>query len=79
MTSGVRCDVTDSPPAVSGFGAWNKAFLGTVNHFGGFEDLPLFLSKQGYTVILVRIGPLSTHRDRACEIFAQLTNIRDGE
>ncbi|KAH7308898.1 hypothetical protein B0I35DRAFT_440943 [Stachybotrys elegans] len=59
---------------VPGFSGWGRPLLGTVNYFGGFEDLPLILSQLGYIVIVVRIGPISTNRERACEIFAQLTN-----
>ncbi|KIW18249.1 hypothetical protein PV08_02537 [Exophiala spinifera] len=60
---------------VPGFSGWSQPFLGTVNYFGGFEDLPLILSNAGYIVIVVRIGPLSTNRERACEVFAQLRKI----
>ncbi|KAG8352518.1 hypothetical protein FVEN_g9465 [Fusarium venenatum] len=59
---------------VPGFSGWGRPLLGTVNYFGGFEDLPLILSQLGYIVIVVRIGPISTNKERACEIFAQLTN-----
>jgi hypothetical protein len=57
---------------VPGFSGWGRPLLGTVNYFGGFEDLPLILSQLGYIVIVVRIGPISSNRERACEIFAQL-------
>ncbi|PNP73405.1 hypothetical protein FNYG_13303 [Fusarium nygamai] len=57
---------------VPGFSGWGRPFLGTVNYFGGFENLPLILSQLGYIVIVVRIGPISSNRERACEIFAQL-------
>ncbi|CZR65414.1 uncharacterized protein PAC_15314 [Phialocephala subalpina] len=60
---------------VPGFSGWGRPLLGTVNYFGGLTDLPLVLSQLGYIVIVVRIGPISTNRERACEIFAQLTNI----
>lgn len=46
-----------------------------MNYFGGFEDLALVLSQLGYIVIVARLGPISTNRERACELFAQLTNI----
>ncbi|EXK27363.1 hypothetical protein FOMG_16171 [Fusarium oxysporum f. sp. melonis 26406] len=59
---------------VPGFSGWGRPLLGTVNYFGGFENLPLILSQLGYVVIVVRIGPISTNRERACEIFAQLTS-----
>ncbi|PVH68536.1 alpha/beta-hydrolase [Cadophora sp. DSE1049] len=66
-----RCPIV----LVPGFSGWGRPFLGTVNYFGGFDDLPLALSQAGYIVIVVRIGPISTNRERACEIFAQLTKI----
>ena len=48
--------------------------FGTFNYWGGFEDLPGVLRAAGYTVIVVRIGPLSSNWERACEIYAQLTS-----
>jgi hypothetical protein len=63
---------------VPGFSGWGRPLLGTVNYFGGFEDLPLTLSRLGYVVIVACIGPISSNRDRACELFAQLTNINKG-
>ncbi|EMT72267.1 hypothetical protein FOC4_g10001718, partial [Fusarium odoratissimum] len=50
---------------VPGFSGWGRPLLGTVNYFGGFENLPLILSQLGYVVIVVRIGPISTNRERA--------------
>ncbi|KAH6982393.1 hypothetical protein EDB80DRAFT_691966 [Ilyonectria destructans] len=64
----------DAGNEVPGFSGWGRPLLGTVNYFGGFEDFPLILSRLGYIVIVVRIGPISTNRERPCEIFAQLTN-----
>ncbi|CAH0054013.1 unnamed protein product [Clonostachys solani] len=58
---------------VPGFSGWGRPLLGTVNYFGGFENLPLILSQLDYNVIVVRIGPISSNKERACEIFAQLT------
>ncbi|KAH7067200.1 Alpha/Beta hydrolase protein [Paraphoma chrysanthemicola] len=70
-----------NPPAradpivlVPGFSGWGRPFLGAVNYFGGFDSLPLALSGLGYRVIVVRIGPFSSNRERACEIFTQLTH-----
>jgi hypothetical protein len=59
---------------VSGFSGWGQALFGTVNYWGGFEDLPLALHNAGYAVIVVRVGPLSSNMERACEIWAQLTD-----
>ncbi|CAI6091792.1 unnamed protein product [Clonostachys chloroleuca] len=59
--------------SIPGFSGWGRPLLGTVNYFGGFENLPLILSQLGYNVIVVRIGPISSNKERACEVFAQLT------
>ena len=59
---------------VSGFSGWGEALFGTFNYWGGFEDLPEALHAAGYTVIVVRIGPLSSNWERACEVYAQLTS-----
>ncbi|KAK4108617.1 alpha/beta-hydrolase, partial [Canariomyces notabilis] len=61
---------------VPGFSGWGRPLLGTLNYFGGFSDLASALSTDGYTVVLVRIGPISSNRERACEIYEQLTRIR---
>ncbi|CAF3635389.1 unnamed protein product [Fusarium graminearum] len=37
---------------VPGFSGWGRPLLGTVNYFGGFEDLALGLSTMGYVVIV---------------------------
>ena len=63
---------------MSGFSGWGEALFGTFNYWGGFDDLPAILSRagdpsgDGYPVILVRIGPLSSNWERACQAFAQL-------
>jgi len=59
---------------VSGFSGWSEALFGTFNYWGGFEDLPAVLHAAGYTVIVVRIGPLSSNCERACQVYAQLTS-----
>jgi len=60
---------------VPGFSAWGQPLLGVVNYFGGFSDFASALAAEGYAVIEVRLGPLSSNRERACEIFQQLNNI----
>lgn len=61
---------------VSGFSGWGEALFGTFNYWGGFEDLPAALHAAGYTVIVVRIGPLSSNWERACQVYAQLISAR---
>ncbi|KAK4232841.1 hypothetical protein C8A03DRAFT_48406 [Achaetomium macrosporum] len=60
---------------VPGFSGWGRPLLGAVNYFGGFSDFASALADDGYIVIQVRLSPLSSNRERACEIFQQLTNI----
>lgn len=60
-----------------GFSGWGEALLGTINYWGGFEDLPDALQKLGYTVIVVKPGPISSNMERAYEIYAQLTSIQN--
>ncbi|RFU30456.1 hypothetical protein B7463_g5852, partial [Scytalidium lignicola] len=59
--------------SVSGFSGWGEPIFGTVNYWGGFEDIPAFLQSAGYIVIIVRIGPLSSNWERACEVYRQLS------
>ncbi|KAK4444437.1 hypothetical protein QBC34DRAFT_474914 [Podospora aff. communis PSN243] len=60
---------------VPGFASWGKPFLGTINYFGGFSDLAGVLETEGYIVISARLSPLSSNKERACELFQQLANI----
>ncbi|PVH68758.1 alpha/beta-hydrolase [Cadophora sp. DSE1049] len=62
---------------VSGFSGWGEPLFGTFSYWGGFGDLPTALLNAGYAVLIVKIGPLSSNRERACEIYAQLTNIQN--
>jgi hypothetical protein len=69
-----KADVSVPIVLVPGFGSWGEPLFGTFNYWGGFEDLPAALNAAGYTVIVVRIGPLSSNWKRACEVYAQLTS-----
>lgn len=57
---------------MTGFSGWNAALFDTFNYWGGFQNLPQLLADEGYAVIVVRIGPLSSNWERACEVYAQL-------
>jgi len=59
---------------VSGFSGWGEAIFGTINYWGGFGDIPTALLQARYTVIVVRIGPLSSNWERACEVYRQLSS-----
>jgi hypothetical protein len=58
---------------VPGFSGWGAPLLGTLNYWGGIEDIPKLLLNEGYTVIVSSIGPLSSNWERACELYRQLT------
>ena len=58
---------------VTGFSGWSTPLFGVVNYWGGFHNIPELLAKEDYNVIVVRIGPISSNWERACEIYAQLT------
>ncbi|WKT53706.1 Alpha/Beta hydrolase fold [Fusarium oxysporum f. sp. vasinfectum] len=57
---------------ISGFSGWGEPLFGTINYWGGFENIPEALQNAGYTVIVVRIGPLSSNWERACEVYRQI-------
>ncbi|KAL2022642.1 hypothetical protein VTK56DRAFT_4986 [Thermocarpiscus australiensis] len=62
---------------VAGFASFGDPFLGSINYWGGFEDLASALqAHMGVPVILPRIGPFSTNWERACELYCQLCNIQ---
>ena len=60
IPQGIRQDKSIPIVLVSGFSGWGEALLGTFNYWGGFESLPTVLQKLGHTVIVARIGPLSS-------------------
>ncbi|KEF60833.1 uncharacterized protein A1O9_02395 [Exophiala aquamarina CBS 119918] len=74
-----RQDLTNPIVLVSGFSGWGEAIFGTINYWGGFGDIPTALLHAGYTVIVVRIGPLSSNWERACEVYRQLSSGYVGE
>jgi triacylglycerol esterase/lipase EstA (alpha/beta hydrolase family) len=73
----VRVGVQFQPGAkiqsVPGFSGWGAPLLGTLNYWGGVEDIPKLLLNKGYTVIVSSIGPLSSNWERACELYRELT------
>ncbi|RFU82152.1 lipase [Trichoderma arundinaceum] len=58
---------------VPGFSGWGAPLFGAINYFGGEIDIPNLLVKNGYTVIVASIGPISSNWERACELYRQLT------
>ena len=70
---GVQCQPGAKIQSVPGFSGWGAPLLGTLNYWGGVEDIPNLLLSRGYTVIVSSIGPLSSNWERACELYRQLT------
>ncbi|KAH7110023.1 hypothetical protein B0J13DRAFT_489877 [Dactylonectria estremocensis] len=61
---------------VPGFSSFGEPLFGSINYWGGFEDLASALQiYTGVPVILPRIGPFSSNWERACELYCQLDNI----
>lgn len=58
---------------VPGFSGWGAPLLGSLNYWGGVEDIPNLLLRNGYTVIVSSIAPLSSNWERACELYRELT------
>ena len=55
---------------VHGFGGWGRDDIPNFFYWGGFTDLQETLRGAGYTVYTASIGPFSSNRDRACELYA---------
>jgi hypothetical protein len=58
---------------VPGFSGWGAPLLGSLNYWGGVQDIPHLLMKKGHTVIVSSIAPLSSNWERACELYKELT------
>ncbi|KAL2829068.1 hypothetical protein BJY01DRAFT_261389 [Aspergillus pseudoustus] len=62
---------------VPGFTGFGEPIFGSINYWGGFEDLAAALQTHtGVPVILPRIGPISSNWERACELYCQLREIQ---
>ncbi|MEE8341718.1 MAG: lipase [Candidatus Neomarinimicrobiota bacterium] len=57
---------------VHGFLGWGPDEMIGYKYWGGFWDLEEYLEKEGFTVITVSIGPVSSNWERAVEIYYQL-------
>jgi triacylglycerol esterase/lipase EstA (alpha/beta hydrolase family) len=58
---------------VPGFSGWGTPLFGSINYWGGIENIPKLLMDKGYSVIVTPIAPLSSNWERACELYRQLT------
>ena len=57
---------------IHGFLGWGPEEMGEYNYWGGTENIADTLSLEGYTVFEISIGPVSSNRDRAVEVYTQL-------
>lgn len=58
---------------VHGLGGFGRdEFGGIIKMWGGIHDIEKRLRKKGYTVYTAAVGPVSSNRDRAIELFYQI-------
>ncbi len=57
---------------VHGFLGWGPEEMVGYKYWGGFWDIEEYLEEQGFTVLTVSIGPVSSNWERAVEIYYQL-------
>ena len=57
---------------IHGFLGWGPEEMGEYNYWGGTENIADTLRLEGYTVFEISIGPVSSNRDRAVEVYTQL-------
>jgi len=57
---------------VHGFVGWGPEEMVGYKYWGGFWDIEAYLEEQGFNVITVSIGPVSSNWERAIEIYYQL-------
>ncbi|MCP4135644.1 MAG: hypothetical protein GY754_32045 [bacterium] len=63
---------------VHGYAGWGRQELSTrlftIRHWGAWVDIQKELRLQNHEVITPSMGPFSSIRDRACELYAELMN-----
>lgn len=57
---------------IHGFFGWGNEELGDYKYWGGKKDIQRMLEDNGYKVINVSVGPISSNWDRAVEAYYQL-------
>ena len=57
---------------IHGFFGWGNEELGDYKYWGGKKDIQIMLEENGYKVINVSVGPISSNWDRAVEAYYQL-------
>lgn len=61
---------------VGGFMTFGRNEALGFHYWGGMNDIKMYLEERGYRVYIADIGPLSSNRDRACELFADIAGGR---
>lgn len=72
LISGLQGANTYPIVLIHGFLGWGKEELGNTSYWGGRHDIEQHLKENGYRVITVSLGPLSSSYDCAVETFYQL-------
>jgi len=54
---------------VPGLGGWGPDDLGSFSYWGGSQSITRFLNRQGLRTYEVAVGPFSSNRDRAIELY----------
>ena len=57
---------------VHGFMGWGEEEMGPYKYWGGWFDLVGELEKEGYTIFVASVGPVSSSWDRAIELYYQI-------
>jgi len=57
---------------IHGFFGWGNDEMGDYRYWGGKKDIQKILEDNGYKVINVSVGPISSNWDRAIEVYYQL-------
>ena len=57
---------------IHGFFGWGNDEMGDYRYWGGKKDIQKILEKNGFEVINVSVGPISSNWDRAIEVYYQL-------
>jgi triacylglycerol lipase len=57
---------------IHGFFGWGNDEMGDYRYWGGKKDIQKMLEENGFKVINVSVGPISSNWDRAIEVYHQL-------
>ena len=51
---------------------WGSGEMGDYNYWGGNNDYVEFFKSEGFNIIEVSVGPVSSNWERAIEVYYQL-------